>query len=228
MIVNEICSKMQFYDPSRPLTVSHGNLPHWSQSDVPALITWRTADSIPEAVYRAWKEDRDLWLRSNGIDPGLSDWRKKMEELPEDKRREFSRDLRSRWENALDHCHGECVLRCPELARLVGDSLTRFDGDRYELIDFVIMPNHVHLIVVFGCREDMTKTCNSWKRYTGRKINEALGKFGRFWQKESFDHLVRSRRQLEKLQHYIAENPAKANLRPGEFLRMRDMPTKDS
>lgn len=219
---------MQLYDPSRPLTVSHGNLPHWSQSDVPVFITWRTADSIPEAVYRGWKSDRDRWLRSNDIDPELPDWRRTVEQLPEDKRREFSRDFRTRWENSLDDCYGECVLRRPELARMVGDSLIRFDGEIYDLIDFVIMPNHVHLLVVFSGRDAMTKTCSSWKRYTGRRINRALGKSGRFWQKESFDHLVRSRRQLEKFQCYIAENPVKANLHPGEFLRMSDMPAKDS
>jgi type I restriction enzyme R subunit len=63
--------------------------------------------------------------------------------------REFRR-LRDRaWHRALDDCHGECLLRDPMNARIVADGLLHFDGKRYDLDTFIIMPNHVHLLVQF-------------------------------------------------------------------------------
>lgn len=52
----------------------------------------------------------------------------------------------------------------------------------------------------------------------GRKINRLLGRKGRFWEKDAFDHLVRSPEEFERRRRYIAENPMAAGLRPGEFL----------
>lgn len=84
--------------------------------------------------------------------------------------------------------------------------------------DFVVMPNHVHLLAVFPTAEAMEKQCSSWMHFTAVQINKATGAKGRFWQKEPFDHLVRSPEQYEYLRRYIAENPQKAGLRPGEYL----------
>jgi type I restriction enzyme R subunit len=92
-----------------------------------------------------------------------------------------------------------------------------FDGDRYELTDFVIMPNHVHLLVVFPAEDMMLRQCESWKHFTATKINQALGRKGQFWQQDGFDHLVRSAEQFNYLRRYLAENPQKARLRPGEY-----------
>jgi len=67
-----------------------------------------------------------------------------------------------------------------------------FDGDRYEIMDFVIMPNHVHWLVAFPAEDLMLRQCESWKRFTTTKINQVIGRQGRFWQQDGFDHLVRS------------------------------------
>ncbi len=82
------------------------------------------------------------------------------------------------------------MLRRPELAAVVRDSLLSFDGTRYEMHDFVIMPNHVHLLAVFPDEEAMLRQCESWKRYTAKQIHAALGQRGRFWQSDAFDHLI--------------------------------------
>ena len=55
-------------------------------------------------------------------------------------------------------------------------------------------------------------------RYTAREINAKSGAEGEFWQPEPFDHIIRSAAQFDYLQGYVAANPAKANLRDGEFL----------
>jgi type I restriction enzyme R subunit len=110
------------------------------------------------------------------------------------------------------------VLRRPELSQIVADSLCHFDGDRYELTDFVVMPNHVHLLVAFPDEESLLKQCESWKHFTATQINRRLGRKGRFWQQDGFDHLVRTPERFEELRHYIADNPKRARLGPGEYI----------
>lgn len=104
-----------------------------------------------------------------------------------------------------------------DLSQEVADSLKHFNGNRYSLGDFVVMPNHVHLLAMFQGTKQMKLQCRSWKKFTAGQINERLGRQGQFWQEESFDHLVRSAEQFEYFRRYIAENPVKARLQPGEF-----------
>jgi type I restriction enzyme R subunit len=84
--------------------------------------------------------------------------------------------------------------------------------------DFVIMPNHVHLLCAFESAEQMRPQVYSWLHYTAVQVNRAIGERGSLWQEEPFDHLVRTVQQYEYLRKYIADNPAKARLKPGEYL----------
>jgi type I restriction enzyme R subunit len=118
----------------------------------------------------------------------------------------------------LDRGYGACALRNQPAAELVAGALRHFDGDRYHLGDFVVMPNHVHLLVCLLGATEIEAQCQSWKKYSAGQINRLLGRSGRFWQEESFDHLVRSPEHFERLERYIAENPAKAGLPEGEYL----------
>jgi putative transposase len=208
---------MQVFDPTQDYTVIERRLPHWSQAGTIAFITWRTWDSMPEKVVLQWQDERSAWLRKQGIDPTRNDWEDQLRGLDAKLVRELQRILSDRWNDHLDQCHGACDLRRPELAKVVAESLRHFDGDRYELTDFVVMPNHVHLLVVFPDEAAQLKQCESWKHYTAAKINKRLGRTGRFWQQDAFDHLVRSGEQFEYLRQYIMENPQKANLQPGEY-----------
>jgi REP element-mobilizing transposase RayT len=165
---------------------------------------------------RGWQEERDRWLKIHGIDPASAGWRAKLQNST--KLTEFKRYSLDRWNDHLDACHGECILRRPELRKIVVDSLCRFDGERYELTDFVVMPNHVHLLVAFPDDGAMLKQCESWKHFTATQINRKLGRKGRFWQQDEFDHLVRSEEQFEYLRRYLADNPRRAKLRPEEFV----------
>jgi hypothetical protein len=53
----------------------------------------------------------------------------------------------------------------------------------------------------------LSSIVHSWKSFSAHKINAALGRQGAFWQKESFDHIVRSAASLEKFRQYIRANP---------------------
>ncbi|WP_395742527.1 transposase [Prosthecobacter sp.] len=210
----------QFFDPLAGVTVTRGHLPHWDQAGATYFITWRMADSIPKAVWERWRAERDGWLVEHGIDPQRKDWRLQVEELDETERLDF-RQFTTRLESEADACHGACVLRQPNLRQILMDALRCFDGQRYMLGDFVVMPNHVHLLVGGMAREAMLAQVESWKRWTARQINAALRQRGRFWQDESFDHLVRNEAAFMKFRRYIGENPGKAGLAEGEFTLWR-------
>jgi type I restriction enzyme R subunit len=208
---------LQVFDRTASFTVIERRLPHWSQAGTVTFITWRTQDSIPAPILRRWHADRDDWLRRHGIDPHAPDWRVQLQQLDEDVRGEFVRTFSERWHRHLDACHGACMLRQTDLSKIVADSLLKFDGERYEVTDFIVMPNHVHLLAAFATEEGMLAQCEGWKHYQARELNRYLGTSGRFWQQDGFDHLVRSLEQFEALRRYIAANPGKARLRPGEY-----------
>ncbi len=208
----------RFFDPAAMTDVTHGNLSHWEQFNAFYFITWRTADSISKAALDRWETERDQWLSSRGIDPAVEDWQRVFEMLSEGDRLQFHKLFTARWNALLDEGHGECVLRRPELSKIVEDSLRHFDGERYALEAYVVMPNHVHVLAGISGRGDMKQLCRNWKNFTAMQINKALGRTGQFWQWESFDHLVRTPASLEKFRKYILNNPLKARLKEGEYL----------
>nr|WP_238388693.1 transposase [Roseimaritima ulvae] len=83
------------------------------------------------------------------------------------------------------------------------------------------MPNHFHLLAAFASKTAMEEQFDSWTHYSAFRIHQAIGEKGKFWQPEPFDHLVRSLDQYEYLRRYIADNPRKAGLRPGEYFYRR-------
>lgn len=207
---------LQFFDPQQDRTIVWRNLPHWAQAGTVAFITWRTADSLPAEVQERITFERHRLLLDRGIDPG-GDWKGALAKLPEVDRGRVQWGLFRIWDGALHQGQGACVLADPELSKLVGDSLMHFDGDRYVLTDYVVMPNHVHLLAAFHDEDSMLKQCTSWKRYTAREINRRLKQSCEFWQVEPFDHLVRSPEQFEHYRRYIKENPQHARLSEGQY-----------
>jgi putative transposase len=211
-------SDFHLFDPQAELRVVERQLPHWCQSNALCFITWRTVDSMPRQVVDAWHADRVRWLARHGIDGTKPQWRRELGRLDARDVREFLQAFWNRWHDALDACHGECVLRRAELAHIVADSLHSFNGDRYQLFDYVVMPNHVHILASFPDEEAMLRQCESWKHYMATKINRLLRRKGRFWQQDAFDHLLRSEEQFNYLRRYIAANPARGGLPTGSFV----------
>ena len=208
---------LQVFDPKAEFSVLERKLPHWAQAGTICFITWRTLDSIPKSVLNRWHADRDDWLRRHGINPKAVDWKDKLRELDRQLQGEFVRSFSERWHRSLDACHGACVLKRPELSQIVVESLLKFDGERYEVTDLVVLPNHVHLLAAFVSEEGMLDQCEGWKHYQAVQLNREIKSSGRFWQQDGFDHLVRSVDQFEALRRYIADNPGKARLQKDEY-----------
>jgi len=211
----------ELFDPNAELLIHEHCRPHWSQAGAIVFITFRTHDSIPREVLDRWEHEKRDWLLRNGLAVEGLHWSQVVLALSEADKVRFNRQFDRCREDFLDTCHGECVLRRPELAQIVADSLLHFDGGRYRMGDFMVMPNHVHLLAAFGTADQLVEQCDSWMHYTAVQINKRLGQKGKFWQQEPFDHLVRSPEQYGYLRDYIRDNPHKANLKPGEYYYRR-------
>ena len=115
-------------------------------------------------------------------------------------------------------CSGPLFLRMPAVAKMVMDAIGYRDRRTFQLHAFVVMPNHVHLLMT--PLEAVSKVMQSLKRFTAREGNRMLGLTGQpFWQDESYDRLVRNDSEFERIVHYIERNPVTAGLAPtpGEF-----------
>ncbi len=116
-------------------------------------------------------------------------------------------------EEYLDGGAGNCHLARPEIAELVAQTLRQFDGTRYRLLAWCIMPNHVHVVFQPRAPFKLEKVVHTWKSYSAQMASRILKKKGHFWQREYYDHLIRDGQQLGRAIRYTTENPMKAGLR---------------
>jgi REP element-mobilizing transposase RayT len=179
---------------------SRGYLPHVKREGAAYFVTFRLADSLPRQLLLQLERRHAERVRS--LKPG------NIEALHETNR-ERLRDI----ERALDRGVGVCHLRRPDIAKLVAESLLHFHGVQYLLDDWVIMPNHVHLILWPMPNHTLSAILASRKRHIARQANLILGRTGTpFWQRESFDHWIRSDDEKARIRRYIGNNPVKAGL----------------
>ena len=180
-------------------------LPHWEQDGCTYFVTFRLADAIPQEKLKAWQEQKEIWLKHHP-----QPWSEKTAGEYEER---FVEGLQ-KW---LDAGYGSCALQAEAVRTIVENALRHFDGQRYALDEFVIMPNHVHLLVQPMAGFSLSSMLHSWKSFSSNIVNKQLGRSGTFWLDENFDHAVRSLSQLNHFRRYIAENPTQAYLRPGSF-----------
>lgn len=166
---------------------SRGYLPHFDESGRVQFITYRLHDSMPKEVLDAYNEAL---------------LRKEIDEL------ERMRKI----ERYLDKGNGACWLRRPEVAELIEENILHFDGDRYRLIAWCVMPNHVHVLVETVAGFSLKDLAHSWKSYTAHEANRRIGRRGTFWQREVFDRYMRSEAHFKRTLFYIHWNPVQANL----------------
>lgn len=187
-----------FYDPKAGTEVYRRHLPHWSQSGRIYFVTFRLADSIPAARAAELGRERQAWRRTHSPPHNAAQWL------------EYQTLFSGRVERWLDECRGCCLLADPRCAQIVVDALAARDTRRYDLDGWVVMPNHVHVLVKPHGGYSLKGILQGWKSFTAHAINRQVGRRGQLWQRESFDHIVRSADHLERFREYIRANPAKA------------------
>ncbi|HVA18429.1 MAG TPA: transposase [Candidatus Dormibacteraeota bacterium] len=121
--------------------------------------------------------------------------------------------FRSKLESQMDSGAWACWLAQPGIAEIVISALKHFDGERYHLFAWCVMPNHVHAVFQPIAKNELADVVHSWKSYSSKKANRELRRSGEFWEREYFDHIVRSPAEFERIVRYVLANPAKAGLR---------------
>jgi REP element-mobilizing transposase RayT len=165
-------------------------------------VTFRLADSLPREVLMQFERERAEAIRQHLAANGGAEARE-----------EIARDFLRKVERYLDRGIGECHLRKPEIGSLVSEALAHFDGERYELREWVVMPNHVHVVVWPMPNHLLSEILKSWKNFTAREANKVLSRTGNsFWQTESFDHWIRDDNERARISRYIRNNPVTAKL----------------
>ncbi len=195
-------SRMSESSLQRSATVRQGAyLPHWTLDGAKYHVVFRLADSLPAAVIEDYQRERAALLAAAGDDagPAVQDRLQKL----------FS----ARIEQLLDTGRGACWLARTEIAEPVANALRHFEGTRYHLLAWCVMPNHVHAIAQPLAPHELSGILHSWKSYTATTANRLLQRSGEFWQKESFDHLIRDADELERTIRYVQANPANAGLK---------------
>jgi len=197
--------KLQEFDPTEELEVRWRNLPHWQQKGATYFGTFRLGDALPAHVVQSLRAERLAWLKQHPSRVSPHDLRA------------FQALFSEKIETYLAAGYGGCCLRESEIATVVENALLFFDQERYSLDRYVLMPNHVHLLVLPWPGHDLPAILHSWKSYTANQINRLLRRQGLLWQHESFDHLVRNEEELEHYRRYIDANPVHARLAPGTY-----------
>jgi DNA replication and repair protein RecF len=203
------------FQPFQPLAetgVYRRRLPHWRQDGVTYFITWRLADALPREKLEEWRTERRAWLAVRGLSSP-----EQVDQLPPEEQHKFHNHFSERLEEWLDASLGSRCLANPDAASAVETALRFFDGERYALGEFVVMPTHVHVLVTPAPEHELARILQSWKTNSAKAINAVLGRTGTLWMDESCDHVVRSAEHLAFYEGYIRENPKKAGLREGEY-----------
>ncbi|MDX2233200.1 MAG: transposase [Hyphomonadaceae bacterium] len=112
----------------------------------------------------------------------------------------------------LDAGFGSCLLRVDDIAPIVENALLHSDGERYRLLAWCVMPNHVHVVFEQLSGARLSAVVQSWKSVTAHRINARLGRRGRFWRREYFDRFMRDDGHLARTIAYVEGNPVKAGL----------------
>jgi putative transposase len=211
------------FNPHEEVQVYRRHLPHWRQKGATYFVTFRLADSIPKAILLQWRDERELWLKAHGIYGDLPEGEKtkRYTAIPEKERKRVERADARKLHIELDRCHGCCLLRSQDNAEGLHQAVLHFLGDRCWVGDFIIMPNHVHLLVQPTKGHPLEEWLQSVKSYAARRFNkQAMGE-GKVFQQESYDRIVRTRAELGAYRKYIANNGVKARLKESDFHHYR-------
>ena len=198
--------------PMNEDTVRRRNLPHIDVDGKPYFITACLHDSIPAvglSKIRRYREE----LAARPVPSGKteSQWKMTRQKL-----------VFKMVDHLLDHESTVKHLSDDRLASVVQDSLLHFADERYHLFAFVVMPSHHHWLFLpidewadkqdSSIRTPRETISHSVQSFTGTQCNRILGRQGKFWQTETFDHFVRDEDEMFRIMNYIENNPVAAGL----------------
>jgi REP element-mobilizing transposase RayT len=194
-------------DPDLPIRFYHRHLPHWRQEGATYFATFRLADSIPREKLSAIKRWRKIWQRANAESPSQQAWE------------QLACQITRKCELWLNEGHGASVFSDRELATEMSKSLLHFQNERCFTSCFVVMPNHVHVVMKPLPGFELEDVLASVKRFVGNTVNSQRNRSGKLWEEESYDQIVRDEEHLFKIVQYIGRNPGRAGIPREQWFR---------
>lgn len=204
-----------------------GYLPHYDAPGVTQIVTLRLVDSLPASRRGEWEHLLRIENERSSLPDGAPPCSRLIGSKSAQSRSQTGaptarsadvlsaldagRERRRKLEEYLDRGLGECWLRQPAIAKLTEDALRFFDGQRYQLAAWVVMPNHVHLLVDVW-ETPLASLVKSWKGFVAREANKLLGRSGGFWEREYLDTAIADEEHRRTAVRYIENNPTKAKL----------------
>lgn len=171
-------------------------LPHWRQDGKTQFITFRLSDSLPQSKLQELSQAKEEWLKTHP-----QPWSESTKE-------EYNSLIGERIDKWLDAGYGCCTLKDPDMRRIVTDAFLHFNNERYVLLALVVMPNHVHALLTPCEGHDVIATIGRIKGFTASRINKVIGGKGEFWQRDSFDRILRNEMDFDAKLQYIINNPS--------------------
>lgn len=207
MRCNSEVMEVPYFNPRLDVSATRHKLPHWQQGACPVMVNYRLSDSIPAEVLNEWRRESGAFKASHP-----QPWEESVE-------REYHERFTKPFERWLDSGHGCCAMRDGRVAQVVAGRLLHFNEVRYDLINFVVMPNHVHVLVSMRVGQLLPDILQGWKGVSSGMIHKAgLSELEPFWQPDYFDRLIRNGEHFDAVMNYIRRNPVLAGLREGEYL----------
>ncbi len=166
------------------------NLPHYNSGGIYQVITYRLDDSLPQSKLRELEQQ--------------------LQRLKPEQRDTAQRQQIEAW---LDAGYGSCILKHENNGQLVQDSFKHFHGKKYDLIAWVVMPNHVHVMIHLYIGQDLWKIVQSWKKYSSNRFEIPPDiRQPPHWQYDYWDRYVRNQQHFHNAVFYIENNPVTAGL----------------
>jgi REP element-mobilizing transposase RayT len=156
-------------------------------------IAFRLADALPQTIIDHWKHELEIDRHTSP-----DDWR--------------MIELRRKIDRYEDAGHGSCLLRDARAATLVESARLHFDGERYRLIAWCVMPNHVHTMIEMRDGFVLARLLHSWKSFTAKEINKTSATTGQLGFEEYHDRFIRDEHHFRASVAYIERNPVEAGL----------------
>ena len=187
---------LRFVNKSDYIHITGNKLPHWNQGGCVQFVTFRLADSLPQTKLKEFGEFKEQWMAEHP-----KPWDIATQE-------EYKNKVGKAMDKWIDAGYGDCILKDERVRNIVADSIMHFNGERYDIHAFVIMPNHVHVLLSTRGDNLVQDIVGSWKKFSAHEINKLLGRQGSVWERESFDHMVRNEFSYKEKFDYIISNPA--------------------
>ena len=203
--------QLLFMERDKFISIKGKTLPHWHQDNKVQFVTFRLADSLPQKKLDELSAYKEEWLAEHP------------EPWDEQTLEAYNREVMKTVDRWLDQSYGECLLRHEDVRQIVIDALLLYHEKRYILHHFVIMPNHVHLLLSPIGDDEVTKSIGSVKQYTANAINRLMGRKGDVWQRNVFDRMVRNVQEYDRYVRYIQQNPV--HLPPHQYSIWTDLET---